>query len=79
MEQQPAEKQTPLEDGDSEQNDLPLIDLESAGQRAPSRRKRAAQIGLALLAAAMVLVTFRGGLSPRKPRPRSRPRRPCCW
>lgn len=35
MEQQPAEKQTPLEDGDSEQNDLPLIDLESAGQRAP--------------------------------------------
>ena len=52
-----------------QESNLPLIDLEAEGQRPPSRRKRAAQISLALAAAAVVLVTFWRVAFPAKPAP----------
>ncbi|HEU5199872.1 MAG TPA: hypothetical protein VFU32_09555 [Ktedonobacterales bacterium] len=66
------EEQPPGADGANEEileSDLPLIDLETEEKRPPSRRKRAAQISLALVAAAIVLVTFWQVAFPARPAP----------
>lgn len=46
---------------------LPLIDLEREGQRPPSRRKRLLQVGAALAALVITVVTFHGMLAPARP------------
>ncbi len=56
-----------------QESDLPLIDLETEGQRPPSRRKRAGQISLALVAAVVVLVTFWQVAFPARPAPKPLP------
>ncbi len=48
---------------------LPLIELDTLLARQPSQRKRLAQIGLALAACVVVLVTFWGIIAPRPPTP----------
>lgn len=66
------EEQPDNADGANEElleGDLPLIDLETEGQRPPSPRKRAVQISLALVAAAVVLVTFWQVAFPARPAP----------
>jgi hypothetical protein len=72
MEDQPFDQpfeieESAIEEGGSTDERLPLIDLEQEGQRPPSRRKRLLQIGAAVAALVLILVTFHSVLLPARP------------
>ena len=67
---QPADEQTPMADDKAFTDErLPLIDLEQAAKRPPSRRRRLVQLVITLLTAGIILVTFRGIIPQARPAP----------
>jgi hypothetical protein len=67
MANQPDGQQTTPNDEAFTDERLPLTDLEQEGQHPPARGRRLAQLGIAVLAAIITLVTFRGLITPARP------------
>lgn len=64
-----VEESTPLLPEQQRVDDLPSINLEPEGPRAPAQRKHVTQLGLVLVAIVVVVVTFHSLVTPSTPAP----------